>query len=46
MAKKNETLVVYNERTGEPMEIAFAHKENYVGKGYSLKAPKTDKKES
>ena len=46
MAKKNETVVVYNDRTGAAMEVALAHKNNYVGKGYSLSAPKTEKKES
>jgi hypothetical protein len=46
MAKNKETIVVYNDRTGEPMEVASKHKENYVGKGYSLKAPKTNTKES
>ena len=41
--KKEKRVVIYNERTGEPMSIPVSHVENYVGKGYTKTKPKTEK---
>ena len=44
MAEK--TIMIYNMRTGAGMRIPEKHVANYVGKGYTKTAPKTEKKES
>ena len=41
--KKEKTVVIYNERTGEPMSVPAYHVDNYVGKGYTKTKPKQEK---
>ena len=43
MAKQTETVMVYNIKSGQGMEIPKSHKDNYVGKGYTTTKPKESK---
>ncbi len=41
--KKEVTIMVYNIKSGQGMEIPKSHKDNYVGKGYTTTKPKENK---
>jgi len=41
--KKEKTVVIYNEHTGEPMSVPASHLDSYVGKGYTKTKPKQEK---
>ncbi|MDM5272080.1 hypothetical protein PGH07_07800 [Sulfurovum sp. zt1-1] len=47
MAKKEENVMIYHEKTGEERSVPKAHVSNYVGKGYTTTKPaNTTTKES